>query len=324
VIDNLQLANLARIWGRIAVTILIAVVVLVPSSLTMAQSPDDPTAQETPDQAEDQVVPAKPSKFNRVYDLPGRLNKEQFDRFHFDIGRLWNHDLPAMIYIRTSSADEAESQWFADQLRDTWDIETAPGADDGLVLLVTIRETFPKTAQLSLSFGANTFPTGQMTLDVLNTVLEEEANPRLDVGNVNGGLTYALRRIIYYTEYTAPFPEERSTAQDIAHNIAIPFTALSAIGLLALVWLPEKWVPSWLKRNGRTRSIAIGCALVILSLVVAVFGRSPAGTGNALVGLVLLGVLLWSAGREPDKRRTIRSNPRRIFKPRLVRTQHRA
>ena len=322
-----QLADLARKWGRAAVTILIAAFLLIPVTVLATQPDDDPSQDDqTPAQA-DQTIPPKPTKFDRVYDLPGRLDKEQFDRFHYDIGRLWDDGLPSLIYIRTSSADESQSQYFADQLRSTWNIESAPGADDGIVFLITIRETVPKSAMLSLSYGANVFPVGQMTIDKLNHVLETEATPRFNVGNVNGGMTYALRRILYAIEYTAPFPAERDTAQNVAHALAIPLSAIVTFGVIGLTVLPDSRLPLVFRRRRKLTSIAIGSALVVISLAVAVFGQSAIGSGFALTSLASFAALLWKLGRSVDRRRSLFARslrPRRPMRTRTVRTHHHA
>ncbi|MEJ7838769.1 MAG: hypothetical protein WKF81_08130 [Thermomicrobiales bacterium] len=247
---------------------------------------------ETPVDDSSDVVPPKPERFDRVYDVAGDLDKSQYDRFHYDVGRLWNHDLPTVIYIRNSIADEASSQMFADEMRDTWDLETAPGADDGLVLLVTIRPTFPYSAILTYSYGSNTLPTGQMTAETLDTVREQEANPRLKVGNVNGGLTYALRRIIYYTEYTAPFPDALTDRQETVKSIALPLNIAITVLFLAIAILPVAQSLLRLAGSARTTLLLIGGPIVILAFAVAIYGESTLGTGIAFVNLFLLSSLL--------------------------------
>ena len=324
---NPQLADLARKWGQAAVTILIAACLFMPATMSASQIDDDPSQDDTPSTTVDQKIPPKPAKFDRVYDLPGRLDKEQFDRFHYDIGRLWDDGLPSLIYIRTSSADEAQSQYFADQLRATWNIESTPGADDGIVFLITIRESVPKTALLSLSYGSNVFPVGQMTIDDLNNMLDTEANPRFNVGNVNGGMTFALRRILYAIEYTAPYPAERTTLQNVAHAISVPLSALAVFGVLALTLLPSNRLPVTFQKPRRLTSIAAASAAVIIALVIAVLGRSSVGVGIAFASLVVLAVLLWKLSRKVDNRKTMIVRSKRIRRPqrpRIVRTHHHA
>jgi uncharacterized membrane protein YgcG len=279
-------------WRRVTIAVLIVVVSLtsVQPGLTTGLSPDSPLAQpvQTPDADESlpEPVPAKPDKFDRVYDVPGRLNKKEYDRFHFDIGRMWNDGLPAVIYIRESGEDASTSQQFADQLRTKWDIESSPGADDGLVMLVTIRDRFPKTAILTLSYGSNAFPQGQMTVDVLNTILEEEAYPRIRTGNINGGLTYAVRRILYYSEYTAPFPPPLTDRQETLHRLATPLASIVAIILIGLIVVPAKRLPGWLREKEAT--FVLAALLVALALAVAVLGRHALASGIAITDIVLL------------------------------------
>jgi uncharacterized membrane protein YgcG len=274
---------------------LIAIVMVAISPLPLAAqeaSTPEATAAVVLEEA-----PAKPEKFDRVYDVANRLNKTQFDRFHFDIGRMWNDGFPAMIYIRRSPATEAESRYFADQLRQKWDIESSSGADDGIVLLVTIRNTFPHTAVLSVSYGANAFPSGQMTEQLLHEILADEAYPRIRVGNVNGGLTYALRRILYYTEYTAPFPPELTASQERANTLALPISILIAAVIAVVTILPRNRLPHPFRQ--RTR-LALGVAAALaaaISLAISVYGRADIPTWISLFSVVLTGALLWQMGR---------------------------
>jgi uncharacterized membrane protein YgcG len=313
-------------WRRVTIAVLIAVVLItsVQPGLTTLLSPESILAQpvQTPDAGEStpEPVPAKPDKFDRVYDVPGRLDKEEYDRFHFDIGRMWNDGLPAVIYIRESGDDAAASQQFADQLRMLWDIESARGADDGLVMLVTIRDRFPKTALLTLSYGSNAFPQGQMTVDVLNSMLEEEAYPRIRTGNVNGGLTYAVRRILYYSEYTAPFPPPLTDRQETLHRLATPVASIVAIFLIGLIVVPGKRLPVWVRQKGAT--FGLTSALVALALTVAVLGRNALASGIAIADIVLL-LGLFAVRSRHDTRTAHVTGSVRVIRP-VVRAKRRS
>jgi uncharacterized membrane protein YgcG len=306
---------------------LIAIILVAISPLPLAAQ-DESTPESAAVVLEE--APAKPEQFDRVYDVASRLNKTQFDRFHFDIGRMWRDGFPAMIYIRRSPATEAESRYFADQLRQKWDIESSPGADDGIVLLVTIRDTFPHTAVLNVSYGENAFPSGQMTEQLLHEILEDEAYPRIRVGNVNGGLTYALRRILYYTEYTAPFPPELTANQERANTLALPVSIIVAAVIAAITLLPRNRLPYPFRQ--RTR-IALGIAAALataFSLALSVFGRADVPTWISLFSVALTGALLWRMSRlthvhGPQRVLRVRAGRKRqIRRSRLQGSVHRA
>lgn len=307
--DIVRNRNTARIWSQLPAAFLIALVFLALAQpvVTRSQESDNPLTPESV-QSGLEEPPAKPDKLERVYDLPGRLNEDQYARFHFDIGRMWNDGLPALIYIRASPASAGQSQYFADQLREKWQIQSSPGADDGLVMLVTIRDRFPHTAILSLSYGANSFPQGQMTVDVLNQVLEEEVTPRIRVGNVNGGLTYAVRRILYYTEYTAPFPPPLTNLEESVHRIATPINAILTLMLVGLIAIPTCRLPRlW---RGRPLLIALSVSVFALSSVLAVGGRNTTASALAIVDIALILALLLKFRRKPRQpvARLIRGN----------------
>lgn len=314
-----------RLIGWSPFLLLILLLALIAPPVSALAQPTSGSGQQEPlagagqaNSDDPEPIPPKPAEFDRVYDLPGQLNQDQYDRFHFDIGRLWNHGLPAMIYIRESLEDEAQSQAFADGLRDTWDIESAPGADDGLVLLVTIRPRFPHTAILSVSYGANTFPTGQMTTEVLERVVDREATPRIRVGNVNGGLTYALRRVIYYTEYTAPFPEPRTRFEDALRWVAIPVNALLIAAFAYGSWLAIRQRPSWMTGRNRWYVLAGAGTATLAGAALAVLARSNAATATAFIAMIVLGVFALVLGRGRSARparRVLRVNTPRVRRP---------
>jgi uncharacterized membrane protein YgcG len=289
---------------------------IVPATAQISPGGDEtPVANEPPVTRFD-TVPPKPETFDRVYDEANVLDIDQYKRFHFDIGRLWNHDLPTMIYIRESFQDEVQSQAFADEMRDVWDIESAPGADDGLVLVATIRPRFPHTAILTASYGANAFPTGQLTEQGFQEVLTEEATPRMRVGNVNGGLTYALRRVIYDTEYGAPFPEPRTSMQRAAGWGFVAWNIAVAATLVLLVFAPGRVpLPSRLRR--RWWQLGAAAALTMIGLAGAVYSRSNLATATGALAALLLALLAIQLGRRAREagrarhiRRATRNSPR--------------
>jgi uncharacterized membrane protein YgcG len=317
----------SRIGSILAVALLIVLASTVFTHTSSAQVAPDGEAESTPVTAIN-TVPHKPLKFKRVYDTPGLLSKEQYDRFHFDIGRMWGDGLPAVIFIRYSNDATQASQDFADKMRDTWDIESAPGADDGLVMLVTLRERFPQTAIMTLSYGANAFPQGQMTVSVLNDIMEREVLPRIRTGLINDGLTYAVRRILYYAEYTAPFPAPLTDTQEIIHTIALPVAGFVTLLLLACIALPEKYLPAPGWRQAGLFTIA--GLTVLLAMILAVAGRHTLASGIALLDLALLLLMFaihsWrNARRFPV--RTIRQTRLAVHSPHhpiLRRRTHRA
>ena|GEM_PF-2843930 len=295
---------------NVALLLSLALAILTHTTTTSAQDPSTSNQDGTPAPIIN-TVPPKSGNF-KVTDSPGILTEEQYKRFDFDIWRMWEDGLPAAIFIRYSNDANQASQDFADALRDQWDIESSPGADDGLVMVVTIRERFPQTAILSLSYGENAFPQGQMTIPVLNDILEREVLPRIRTGNVNDGLTYAVRRILYYAEYTAPFPAPLTGSQETLHSLALPVSLIAGLLLLALVALPTRFLP----HPGKNQWLMFAGAgfLVVCAFMLAAAGRNAAASGIALIDLVLALVLFAST--------TWRNNRR--FPPKRIRITRRA
>lgn len=74
----------------------------------------------------------------RIYDRTGLLSATDLGLLDQRAGAIERAGVPVVVYIRDASAGDADTRTAAGSLMTQWAVETAPGAGDGLVLLLDI------------------------------------------------------------------------------------------------------------------------------------------------------------------------------------------
>lgn len=232
---------------------------------------------------------------HRVDDPERILKLEQRIEIADDAQRLTNHGLPTIVVLRESTESRDRSQATADQLRVDQGVESRDGADDGMVMLVTIDPDSPRSGSVVLSFGRNALPKGGLTEASVEDVHERVMTPRLERNKLYSALHVGIREIIYQETY---IPEARQPLTDSARTVR---GTVNLLGPLALVGSAAGFVLAGRSRSGsgtsgNTRSpgfvrtaIIVGLGAVLLFFA-AVVARSTIGVASA----ALLGLLIWT------------------------------
>lgn len=129
----------------------------------------------------------------------------------------------------------------ANQITHAWmeqePIETAPEAEDGILLLVLVPEDRTQT-QAFWGIGPNALPLNGLTVgNIANTVAA--MNAEFSQGHVANGVFRGLQEFGYNIQFGEPQRLERSTLQDALHTAMIPFaaaTVLAGVGIPILAW----------------------------------------------------------------------------------------
>ena len=268
----------------------------VPRSGPAAQIP------EVPARGEDRSI--------RVQDDADVLTDEQEEDLNGDLARLRNLGVEALVFTRETAANGERSQEFADQLRTTWGVETHPGADNGIVYLITVDPSNPESSTVVASTGENTFPIRQLDAARLQEIVETEMQPAVANEDIVTALNFGIRRVINYADYTPPDPRPLTPTQDRLNGIG---TILGAIVLQAAIvgfFLVPGIREHRLTLTPSTKSLAIYAialaGLAVATGLISIAGRSGFGSLAALVtvvwaccGVPLLGEWL-SRRSDPD------------------------
>jgi len=274
-------------------------------------------------------IPARaPESKTFVYDRAGVLAKAEAERHQFDLDRLFMAGIPTVIYIRRSNDSRSEAVTFADRLRTEWRLESAPGADDGIVMLVSLSESSPAKNSLVLSTGRHALPVGQLKPETLRAIDDREMQPAFRKNEINLALSFGVRRILYYEGYTPPDPPPLTDGQRTARSLA-PVTLLAAaLSTLAKPLLDRRRTLSirWRRSFARFHRLIPVLPALLLALAggLALYGRSaPWLVVSVLGGAALIAAnRLASAWREWQGSASpalhVRPHGRRVHRPAVL------
>lgn len=224
------------------------------------------------------------------------LNQDQMDRFQYDLRRLQGLGENVMVYTRRADASRRESEGFAKRVREAWNLESAPDADDGLLLLITVNDTAPENSSFVVSAGSNFFPLNQLERADFDTVYETEIEPNFREQRYDVALAYGVRRLLYAADYTPPDPPALTGVNAFAHEVAeIGGAVLLQAAVLGLAIVPAFKERRLTTRPSRTTVLTYASMFgpaAGLTALFAIVGRSGLATAMALLILVLVALVM--------------------------------
>ncbi|MBA2468943.1 MAG: hypothetical protein H0V37_06015 [Chloroflexia bacterium] len=152
-----------------------------------------------------------------------------------DAYRLNLYGIPTQIVTEGIGLDQAQSNARADELRVTHGIESAPGADDGLLIYASIDRYDRSQTFVAISVGAQTLPRNGLDQAALDRIRRDIVAYQLGEGRPARAVVYSLREMIYLEQYVPPPAPEtsgwRATMQPVV-TVAGPTIGLAGIASL--------------------------------------------------------------------------------------------
>lgn len=265
-----------------------------------------------------------PQPGDAVFDPYRVLTTDQAKSLTGDARRLQGAGLPTLVYIRVSLDNQSQSQAFATSLvQKPGLVESSKGAQDGLVLLISIPPGAPEKSTVTVVHGANALPVNGLDDAAIQQIYEDGMLPRLRKGQIFPALEFGLRKFNYVVAYS-PYstPVLSSTAKTIGRwlGFVAPVTALAGITLLILTWFPtgagwrgpvsnewRAWLAAWWP------AIVAGGLCVIL-IPLSVYARDRIGIFAAALLIIAILLDVWvTADRHtrPRRRRVVAVAPTR-------------
>lgn len=237
-----------------------------------------------------------PNRIGGVYDTVDILTTAQEKAIQTDIDRASRLGIEMLVYTRMSEDSAAESQEFANRLNAEWNVESAEGANDGLVYLVTVNPREPETNSVVISAGEAALPIRQLDGDDLQRILETEMAPEVADGEFNTAIQFGLRRVLNAAEYSPPAPEPLSAAQQSLNKAATILGAAllqyAVLGYFVVAIIREqRFTVAPSSRSLAIHAICLSVASVIVGSVASA-GRSAFGSLAALATLLLAACLI--------------------------------
>jgi len=196
--------------------------------------PPDVVAKENADEIAKLVDEA------RLFGVPVAVRVVQLPTDHPALGSF--NDLDPNAKVPDETMREMARSWMSRE-----PIESAPGADDGFLMLVVMTED-PAMSNAVIEPGPNALPLNGLTRKNIDEVLATQVLPRFEQGEISQGIRSGMSVFSYNNLFGEP---ERLPLDDLHQDLkrfaATPFAALtilSALGLLGLAaWIHRRPTP---------------------------------------------------------------------------------
>lgn len=255
----------------------------------------------------------RPDTTTFFYDENGVFSGDQRAALERDAQLLQSTGIPTIVYVRVVTANQAakgESQAFANEIRRAWDVESTPGADDGLVLLFSWVPQQPLASTTVQSYGAHTFDESGLSPDAIDTTIATSARSLVEQEHPFEAVIYLMRETRYTGIYAPPPPAPLEGSAKALHGVLAWAAPVAAIG--TGVFLLARTSAFWRLRPGPRQAGAIIGLVIAGSGVLwamSVHAQSRTGVVSALAMLVELALATWAWSRLAFRRhggRTVR------------------
>jgi hypothetical protein len=253
-----------------------------------------------------------------VIDRAGILDDEQERSAINDAWRLTTMGIPTQVVTEFAGLNQEQARRRAEELRIGHHIESAPGADDGILVYAAVNAQVRSSITIAVSYGRNVVPRNGLTDKSISETFEHVMLSQLKNGRPARAIVYGMRELIYLRQFEppgiAPLTGWRSTLANTMPFIS-PVSAVASIGAALYAISTTRKRTAWLALGAA--SLALGATAVI-----SVLGRSTLGIGVVIgVGaLILWQVIALDRAAKPAPRRTLVVTPRR---PRRLAALHR-
>ena len=217
-----------------------------------------------------------PRPGRHIYARPGLLSDEREALFEREAAAIERSGLRVVVFMRIYEATYAETQHDAAELLNHWQVESEPGARDGVVIFANMRVSNPEYGWVALASGAGAVRERALTPDQLSEI-RRWMIADIVLGDMPEGILEGLRQLAYLAQF-GPTPRQELTSlqSSIASALRGPLAILAAVVCLLLT---GTGVRVW---RGRFPTLAIPN----LAPVPARIGLSPATRGALRDGRV--------------------------------------
>ncbi len=216
-------------WGRVASVALLAA--LAPLIALVASLALSPGAAPVFAQA---ACPDQPVSGQRVYDCAGLLTPGEIRDLEARALAVQRAGAPVIVYLQAKDATYDQTLSDAASLMARWDVESKPGAKDGVVIFLNLKPGDLRHGQVAL-YAGQTLINGALPQSELSRVYQDVMRPDLASGQTAAGIGAGLDAITTDLQRGGPPPPP---GQGVARAIGgIPYNILAALLALLAVGL---------------------------------------------------------------------------------------
>ncbi|HEU5422012.1 MAG TPA: TPM domain-containing protein [Nitrolancea sp.] len=181
-----------------------------------------------------------------IYDLTGLLTPAQVRDLEQRAALVEQAGAPTIVYVRAEDVSYDATATDSQALMDAWDVESAPGAHDGLVIFLNLNSLDPIHGHAVLYAGAKHYDGGKLPKSELQSIYDKSMAPRLKSNDLYGALAAGLDAVAHQLQFgTAP----SDRAAKIMKYARDPLEGLAVVGAGLVGWVAWKVRQSRLPRG---------------------------------------------------------------------------
>lgn len=216
-----------------------------------------------------------------VYDHTGVLTADEKADLERRAGTVEQAGAPVVVYLQTRKANYQQTEQDAADLMESWDIQSAPGAHDGLVIFLNLNPGDLKHGQFSMFAGAKHFQNGSLPESELKRISDQAVLPKLKSGDIAGGIGAALDASAQSLISGPPPPTPLSPAEQAAADVSSgPVSLLNVLAVLLGAILTLPIYRTWRNRPA-SAAPAVPTTMLPGDLAPALAGTLVAGRTNS-------------------------------------------
>lgn len=133
-----------------------------------------------------------PTEGVHVYDHTGLLTPDQIADLEERAAKVEAAGAPTVVYVAPKDADTDTTIQDARDLMETWDIQSATDARDGVVIYLNLKPDDLHHGSAAIIAGKTHFDGGALPQKVLNRIYDDEMAPHFKEGDIAGGIAAGL------------------------------------------------------------------------------------------------------------------------------------
>ncbi|WP_040668247.1 DUF2207 family protein [Nitrolancea hollandica] len=224
-----------------------------------------------------------------VYDRAGVLTAGEQADLERRAGAVERAGAPVVVYLQARKANYQQTEQDAADLMEAWDIQSAPGAHDGLVIFLNLNPGDLKHGQFSIFAGAKHFQNGDLPESELKRISDQAVLPKLRAGDIAGGIGAALDAAAHSLT-AGPLPPAPLSPVEQAARVAAsgPVSLLNVLAVLLAALLSLPLVRAW-RSQPASAAPSVPTTMLPGDLAPALAGALVAGrvTGSPLEATIL-------------------------------------
>ncbi len=184
-----------------------------------------------------------PEDGRRVYDTAGIFTTTEVEHLEEAAARVTAAGAPTIVYIQAADRDGDETEQDAADLMEAWEVESSPGAKDGLVLFFNTDPDNLGHGQFALFAGERHYEGGNLPNKELERIISDVMTEPIGDDMPAVGLAAGLDAAANSLQYGPPPPPPPSEFEEAANTLAGWPVGIAAAVVAALtsIWAWRGW-----------------------------------------------------------------------------------